>query len=88
MPGWSSDTTNSSAAVRRNIPPTPEHGSLRHSILANPCEQNRSIGLPNCILIVEWLAQLEKLPLRSFLIAAPLPIQNGSGSPLRPIAYF
>jgi kynurenine formamidase len=39
-------------------------------------------------LIVECLAQLEKLPLRSFVIATPLPIQNGSGSPLRPIAYF
>jgi kynurenine formamidase len=39
-------------------------------------------------LIVECLAQLEKLPPRVFLFAAPLPIQNGSGSPLRPIAYF
>ena len=36
----------------------------------------------------ELLAQLEKLPLRSFVMATPLPIQNGSGSPLRPIAYF
>ena len=49
---------------------------------------HRRHWLPNGILIVECLAQLEKLPLRSFLIAAPLPIQNGSGSPLRPIAYF
>ncbi len=49
---------------------------------------HRKHWLPNGILIVECLAQLEKLPLRSFLIAAPLPIQNGSGSPLRPIAYF
>jgi kynurenine formamidase len=49
---------------------------------------HRRHWLPNGILIVECLAQLEKLPLRSFLIASPLPIQNGSGSPLRPIAYF
>lgn len=49
---------------------------------------HRRHWLPNGILIVECLAQLEKLPLRSFLIAAPLPIKNGSGSPLRPIAYF
>jgi len=49
---------------------------------------HRRNWLPNGILIVECLAQLEKLPLRSFVIASPLPIQNGSGSPLRPIAYF
>jgi kynurenine formamidase len=49
---------------------------------------HRRHWLPNGILIVECLANLEKLPLRSFLIAAPLPIQNGSGSPLRPLAYF
>lgn len=49
---------------------------------------HRRHWLPNGILIVECMAQLEKLPLKSFLIAMPLPIQNGSGSPLRPIAYF
>jgi kynurenine formamidase len=49
---------------------------------------HRKHWLPNGILIVECLAQLEKLPPRVFLVAAPLPIQNGSGSPLRPIAYF
>lgn len=49
---------------------------------------HRKHWLPNGILIVECLAQLEKLALKSFLVAAPLPIRNGSGSPLRPIAYF
>jgi kynurenine formamidase len=49
---------------------------------------HRRHWLPNGILIVECLAQLEKLPLRSYLVTAPLPIRNGSGSPLRPIAYF
>jgi kynurenine formamidase len=49
---------------------------------------HRKHWLPNGILIVECLAQLEMLPPRVFLVAAPLPIQNGSGSPLRPIAYF
>jgi kynurenine formamidase len=49
---------------------------------------HRRHWLPNGILIVECLAQLEQLPLRSFIVASPLPIQNGSGSPLRPVAYF
>jgi kynurenine formamidase len=49
---------------------------------------HRKHWLPNGILIVECLAQLEKLPPRVFLVASPLPIQNGSGSPLRPIAYY
>jgi kynurenine formamidase len=49
---------------------------------------HRRHWLPNGIFIIECLAQLEKLPLRSFVMMAPLPIQNGSGSPLRPIAYF
>jgi hypothetical protein len=44
--------------------------------------------LPEGILIVEAMARLEMLPLRSFLFMAPLPIENGSGSPLRPLAYF
>ncbi len=44
--------------------------------------------LPNNILILECVANLEKLPGRCFLMAAPLPIKDGSGSPLRPIALF
>ena len=56
--------------------------------VAGEAPGHRKHWLPNGILIVECLAQLEKLPLRAFLVAAPLPIQNGSGSPLRPIAYF
>lgn len=44
--------------------------------------------LPNGILILECVARLELLPRSCFLFAAPLPIENGSGSPLRPIAYF
>lgn len=44
--------------------------------------------LPRGILIVEAMARLETLPLRSFLFMAPLPIENGSGSPLRPLAFF
>lgn len=41
--------------------------------------------LPNNILIIEMMANLEQLNLRSYFIAAPLPIAGGSGSPLRPI---
>ncbi len=44
--------------------------------------------LPNGILILECVARMELLPRSCFLFAAPLPIQNGSGSPLRPIAFF
>lgn len=44
--------------------------------------------LPNGILILECVARMELLPRSCFLFAAPLPIENGSGSPLRPIAFF
>ncbi|MCO5063554.1 MAG: cyclase family protein [Rhizobiaceae bacterium] len=43
--------------------------------------------LPNDILIIEMLTNLEKLALRSYFAAAPLPIIGGSGSPLRPIGF-
>ena len=44
--------------------------------------------LPNGILIIECMARLELLPRNCFLFAAPLPIDKGSGSPLRPLALF
>ncbi len=44
--------------------------------------------LPNGILIVECVANLEKVAKRAFFAALPLPIAEGSGSPLRPIALF
>jgi kynurenine formamidase len=44
--------------------------------------------LPNGILILECVANLDRLPNRVFFAALPLPIANGSGSPLRPIALF
>lgn len=44
--------------------------------------------LPNGILILECVARLELLPRSCFFFAAPLPIKNGSGSPLRPLAFF
>jgi kynurenine formamidase len=43
--------------------------------------------LPNGILIIEMLARLEQVSPRSFFAAAPLPFSQGSGSPLRPIAF-
>jgi len=42
--------------------------------------------LTNHILIMENLAALDGLPRRIFLIAAPLRIRRGSGSPIRAIA--
>ncbi len=44
--------------------------------------------LPNRILILECVARLELLPRSCFVFSAPLPIENGSGSPLRPLAFF
>ncbi len=43
--------------------------------------------LPNDILIIEMLANLEKLTPRCLFVAMPLPIHEGSGSPIRPLAF-
>jgi kynurenine formamidase len=43
--------------------------------------------LPNGILILECVADLELVSPRFLFVAAPLPIESGSGSPLRPIAF-
>lgn len=42
--------------------------------------------LPNHILIMEELQNLEKLPEECYFVAVPLKIKNGSGSPIRPFA--
>lgn len=42
--------------------------------------------LPNEILIIEMLANLERIENRCFFVALPLKIAGGSGSPIRPIA--
>ncbi len=43
--------------------------------------------LPNGILIMEMLTNLDKLSLRSLFVATPLKIKEGSGSPIRPLAF-
>jgi kynurenine formamidase len=43
--------------------------------------------LPNDILIIEMLCNLEKLSVRSLFVATPLKIHQGSGSPIRPLAF-
>ena len=43
--------------------------------------------LPNNILILECVANLEQVGHRCFFAALPLPIDQGSGSPLRPVAF-
>jgi len=48
---------------------------------------HRELWLPKDILIIECLANLEKLPLRSLFMALPLNIKNGSGSPIRAVAF-
>ncbi|OON39258.1 hypothetical protein BTJ39_15115 [Izhakiella australiensis] len=55
--------------------------------VAGPAPGHLKHWLPNNILIIEMLTNLDKLGLRSYFVAAPLPIINGSGSPLRPIGF-
>ncbi len=43
--------------------------------------------LPNGILIIEMLTNLDKLSPRSLFVATPLKIKEGSGSPIRPLAF-
>jgi kynurenine formamidase len=43
--------------------------------------------LPRGILIIEMLDNLDKLPQRCLFVALPLKIKNGSGSPIRPVAW-
>ena len=44
--------------------------------------------LPAGILIMENLANLWRIPEVSFLLALPLPIAGGTGSPIRAVAAF
>ncbi|GAB4564948.1 MAG: cyclase family protein [Anaerolineae bacterium] len=53
---------------------------------SSPDWGHRKYWLPEGILIVEMLANLDRLPPRCWFIALPLKIKNGSGSPIRPIA--
>jgi len=43
--------------------------------------------LPNRILIIEMLTNLDKLSRRCLFVATPLKIHEGSGSPIRPVAF-
>ena len=43
--------------------------------------------LPNRILIIEMLTNLDKLSPRCLFVATPLKIREGSGSPIRPLAF-
>jgi arylformamidase len=49
---------------------------------------HRRYWLPRGILILECVANLEQVQQRCFFAALPLPIDRGSGSPLRPVALF
>jgi len=40
------------------------------------------------IIIIENLANLEKLPLEFFFMALPLKIEAGSGSPVRAVGWY
>jgi len=54
--------------------------------VSSPAWGHRKYWLPEGILIIEMLANLDKLPARCLFMALPLKIKNGSGSPIRPIA--
>lgn len=43
--------------------------------------------LPNGILIIEMLTNLDQLSPRCLFVATPLKIKEGSGSPIRPLAF-
>lgn len=47
---------------------------------------HKEYWLPNGIFIMEMIANLDQLPTRSYFMAIPLKIKNGSGSPIRPFA--
>ncbi len=49
---------------------------------------HRKYWLPNEIFILEMLMNLSEVPTRSYFMALPLKIKNGSGSPIRPIAII
>lgn len=44
--------------------------------------------LPNDIFIMEMIMNMDLLPRRSYFMAIPLKIKNGSGSPIRPFAII
>lgn len=52
----------------------------------NPCG-HMTHWLPNDILIIEMLTNLEQLSPHSLFVAVPLKIHQGSGSPIRPLAF-
>jgi len=44
--------------------------------------------LPNGVLIIENLTNLEQIPVESYFMAIPLKIKDGTASPIRPIALI
>lgn len=56
---------------------------------SNPDEPAHKILLPNHTLIMENLMNLDKLPPKgAFILALPLKIKNGTGCPVRAIAFI
>lgn len=47
---------------------------------------HKEYWLPKEIFIMEMIANMDQLPTRSYFMAIPLKIKNGSGSPIRPFA--
>lgn len=55
------------------------------ALMPNP--GHMKFWLPNDILIIEMLRNLEQVTPRSLFVATPLHLHEGSGSPIRPVAY-
>lgn len=98
-PGWRDFSENSPGLTEDAVVWLKERGVRAVGADTVSCDQairdgkviQRSYGhdvhwLPNGIYILENLANLDQLPGRCFLMALPLKIKGGSGSPLRPVA--
>jgi kynurenine formamidase len=61
--------------------------TISPDIYGAPGDPVHHILLRRGVLIYEGLAKLDELPPRFFFMGLPLPIRNGSGSPVRAIAF-
>ena len=72
-----SDTVACGSALKDGVrtpgPPPPNHCWIHNKLL------------PQKILLLECIANLEQLPSSCYFIALPLNIKEGSGSPIRPV---
>lgn len=69
-----------------NIPSWPGDARYGHDVM-----ESYTLGDVSChyqLVLGEHTGNLGHLPAFSYLVAQPLPIRGGSGSPVRPIAFI